>query len=125
MTKAIIVNSLKDAIIDTFCEFEIIQNEHLQHLIGKTDKGYIDIDKTWLNALSNLDIDHILEQINYHCDYDTIIDHWQQIALDTIDEDDLSEDELDDLYRNDKLGDYYSDAMFIIEEIVKEHFDEL
>ena len=123
MTETVLITTLEDAIIETFCQFEIIENEKLQHLVAKTPEGHIDIDKTFQNALENLDYHHIYDQINWHCYPQAVIDHWQQTAPDIIDESDISDEEFNELITTNSIYNFLDAAMNNIIDSLENYFD--
>lgn len=73
-----IINDLQDVIIGVYCESEIINNADRRHLVKYTKAGRIDIVATWSCAIIFVRHDEIKKQIKHCCDFDTVMNVWQQ-----------------------------------------------
>lgn len=112
MNKDVVIKSLEDAIIETYCQFAVIEAKDHQSIVARNKEHYnwIDIDQTFENALDYFDSEAITNQLEYYCRFDSVIDHWQQTVLDVVDEDDLSEEEFEELYNSNGLKPLYKEA---------------
>lgn len=114
MNKDNIINSIKAAIIETYTQFVIIESDikEIQQLVATLPDhpNHIFPFETFTNATKYFDYDSIESQLKNVCDFETVIDHWQQYALDELDDSDITEDEFDNLYNNNGFKPLYKEA---------------
>lgn len=71
------VNAIKEAFVELVLLNEDMYSDLTKYIV--ITGGYIDVFKSFDNAVKNIKKNVIHLLINEHCDKETVYDHWQQV----------------------------------------------